>query len=491
MKTTRKLDYHKHNEAPLFEALKKHIDENIIPFHVPGHKYGKGNPELLEFMGKNTLAMDVNAMRDLDDLCNPISVIKEAQALTADAFGADQAFFLTNGTTAGIHAMMLSTIAPGETIILPRNCHKSAYTGLILSGAIPAYASVSMNKELGITTCLSIKAVEEAIKKAPQALAIMVINPSYYGFTSDLKSIVNIAHENNTTVIVDEAHGCHMGFHPEFPMTAMESGADLSASSTHKTGGSLTQSSYLLSRGHRVGLDLLTESIDLIRTTSSSYLLMASLDLARKQLAIKGEKKLDAVIGLAREARKEINEIEGLYAFGKDLIEESTGIYAFDETKLGVCVRKLGMSGFDLDKMLRNKYDIQLELEDMNNILALISIGDDERSVRHLVEALKDIALNTNIKDFTDTLSPPDFPTVVISPRDAFYSPKRFVNLKDAAKEICGEMVMAYPPGIPLLCPGEKVNQDTIDYIASLKEKNCQFQGPVDPKVEKIRVLGD
>ena len=491
MKKVREFDKVRHSRAPLFEALKKHIEEKIIPFHVPGHKHGHGIPELLDFMGENALAMDVNAMRDLDDLGNPISVIEEAHKLTADAFGADHAYFLVNGTTSGIHTMMLSAVTSGETIILPRNSHKSVYTGIIISGAVPFYSDISFDKKLGIATALSYEKAEEAIKKVPHAQAIILMNPSYYGFASDLKKIVKLAHEHDMIVLVDEAHGCHLDFHEEFPISAMEAGADISALSAHKTGGALTQSSYLLMQGKRVSRDILVESMNFLMTTSASYLLMASLDLARKQLVLKGRSILAETLYLAREARRRINEIEGLYAFGKELSRDGKDIYAFDDTKLGIYVRELGMSGFEMEMKLRNEFRIQVEFADFNNILALVTIGDKPSNIDALVDALKKIASNSKIQHTKEALIPPEFPPVIVSPRDATYSSKKFVDIQDANKEISGEMVMIYPPGIPLICPGEKITQDIIEYIKILKSQNCLFHGMADPHLNKIRVLGN
>ena len=477
------------NRAPLFQAMKDHINKNIIPFHVPGHKYGYGLEEFKEFVGENVLKMDVNAMEDLDDACNPIGVISEAEQLLAEAYGAEAAYFLINGTSAGVQAMILSTCSPGEQIILPRNAHKSTLGGIILSGAIPIYLQPEINEDLGIAMGISVETFKKAIKENSHAKAVFVINPTYYGVASDLKSITRIAHRNGMSVLVDEAHGAHMSFHDDFPLTAMEVGADMSAASMHKTGGSMTQTSALLVRGDIVDPKVVKQVLNLTYTTSASYVLMCSIDVARKQMATKGSEMLENVLKLARWAREEINKIEGLYAPGKELVG-TPGFHDFDETKLTVHVRRLGLTGYEVEDMLRRDYNIQVEFSDMFNIFAIISLGDKKEYLETLVNALKDISNKTGVNEFKKTITIPFNPQLIVSPRDAFYSPKKSVRLEDCVGEICGEMIMAYPPGIPVVCMGEKISRDIVDYVKFLKQEKCLLQGTVDPYVDHVMVLG-
>jgi arginine decarboxylase len=477
------------NRTPLFSAVKKYIDDKVIQFHVPGHKQGKGIPELLEYIGEHALQMDVNGMQDLDYVNNPTGVILEAENLLADAFGAQNAFFLVNGTTSGVQAMIMSVCEPGEKIIIPRNAHKSTVGGIILSGAIPVYVQPEINEELGIPMGVSVENIKKAILENPHAKAVFLINPTYYGAVSDLKSIVRIAHASNMVVLVDEAHGAHMSFHDDFPLTAMEVGADMSAVSIHKTAGSLTQSSALLLRNKIIKPERVKQVLNLSYTSSASYLLMCSLDIARKQLATRGNEMLQNALELARQARMEINNIKGMYAFGKGLIG-SPGCNDFDETKLGINIRGLGLTGCQMENKLRKEHNIQIELSDIYNILAIISIGDRKEDLDALVLALKNIstkAENTELKNNTQI---PYKTEMIVSPRDAFYSPKRAVRIEDACGEIAGEMIMAYPPGIPVICLGERITKDIIDYIKILKEERCQLQGTSDPYVNYIKVLG-
>ncbi|SCX79029.1 aminotransferase class I/II-fold pyridoxal phosphate-dependent enzyme [Alkaliphilus peptidifermentans] len=478
------------NQTPLFTALKNYHERKVIPFDVPGHKHGKGLKEFTDFVGSTVMEIDVNAMKCLDNICNPIGVIKEAEELAAYAFGADHGFFLVNGTTSGVQAMIMSACQPGDKIILPRNAHKSAIAGIILSGAIPIYIQPEVNESLGIAMGVSVESIESTIGRHPDAKAIFIINPTYYGATSNIKEIVRIAHRNAMAVLVDEAHGAHIGFHHEFPMSAMELGADMSAVSLHKTGGSLTQSSLLLLREGIIDPFTVKKNLNLMQTTSGSYLLMASLDVARKQLVVDGEELLEEVLKLSREARRQINEIDGLYAFGKELIG-TPGVHDFDESKLSVDVRKLGLTGFEVYDLLRDQYNIQVELADYYNIMAIVSLGDTEEALNALVNALADIAMkhrrNEELKVIHNILKNPD---LIVSPRDAYYSSKRVIKLEDAEGEISGESIMAYPPGIPVVSPGERITKEMIEHILMLKEEETLVQGTEDPYTDYVRVLG-
>ncbi len=476
-------------KTPLFDAVKNYVDNNVIPFHVPGHKKGAGLKELREYIGERALQMDANGMEDLDFANNPTGVIYESEKLMAQAFGAEHAFFLVNGTTAGVQAMIMSAVEPGEKIIIPRNAHKSTIGGIILSGAMPVYLQPEINDRLGVAMGITEESLKKAIKENPHAKAVFIINPTYYGAASDLKSLVRIAHRHEMTVLVDEAHGAHMSFHSDFPLTAMEVGADMSAASIHKTAGSMTQSSVLLLRGNMVAPEKLKQVLNLTYTSSASYLLMCSLDIARKQLATEGSNLLEEALNLARMARDEINKIEGLYAFGKEIVG-TPGCFDFDETKLGINVSGLGYTGYEMEAKLRKEYNIQIELSDMNNILAIVSLGDKEENMATLINALKDIASKTEVIEHAKTVYIPQNPKMIVSPRDAFYSQKKKVPLESSVGEISGEMVMAYPPGIPVICMGERITEEIVDYIKILKEQRCQLQGAADPYIDSIMVLG-
>lgn len=477
------------SRTPLLDAIKAYHLEGVIPFDVPGHKHGKGIPELREFLGETVMQVDVNSMKCLDNLGNPTGVIAESEALLAQAYGAEKAFFLVNGTSAGVQAMIMSVCGPGDKLILPRNAHKSATNGLVMSGAMPVYVQPAFHSELGIALGVDTKSVERAIQENPDAKAVFLINPTYYGSTSDLKAIVNLAHDHNMVVLVDEAHGAHLHFHTELPTSAMEAGADLSAVSLHKTGGSLTQASALIMQGDLIDSKYIRKIINLNQTTSASYLLMTSLDVARKNLAIRGEALIGTVLNHSREARRAINEIDGLYAFGKEL-ECQGGTHAFDETKLVINVRGLGLTGFEVYDKLRDEYGIQMELGDTENVLAIVSLGDCDKSLGSLIEALRSISKkHFGLEKERKAIEKPHELKLEVSPREAFYAHKASIALTDAVGRISGESIMAYPPGIPVVTPGELITEEVVSYLEFLKEAETMLTDMDDTTLETILVL--
>ena len=474
-------------KMPIYEALQRYKEMRIVPFDVPGHKQGRGNPELTQFLGQSCMSIDVNSMKPLDNLCHPVSVIKEAEELAADAFGAKHAFFMIGGTTSAVQAMVMTACKRGDKIIMPRNVHRSAINAMVVCGAIPVYVNPGVNKELGIPLGMSYQDVEAAIKAHPDAKAILVNNPTYYGICSPLEAITKLAHEHGMLVLVDEAHGTHFYFHKDLPASAMSVGADMAAVSMHKTGGSLTQSSFLLIN-NEVSKGYVRQIINLTQTTSGSYLLMSSLDISRKNLALHGQKIFDRVMDLAQYAREEINKIGGYYAYGKELINGDT-IYDFDVTKLSIHTREIGLAGIEVYDLLRDEYDIQIEFGDIGNVLAIISVGDKELNIERLISALSEIK-RLHTKDKTGMLDHEYInPLVEMTPQDAFYAEKHSVPIGQSVGQICSEFVMCYPPGIPILAPGEKITQEILDYITYAKKKGCFLTGTEDIHIERINVV--
>jgi arginine decarboxylase len=474
-------------KVPILEALNDFKKMRIVPFDVPGHKRGKGNSDLTNFLGEKCLTVDVNSMKQLDNLCHPVSVIKEAEELAADAFGAKSAFFMVNGTTSAVQAMILSSCKKGEKIILPRNVHRSVINSLIIGGAIPVYVNPQTNQKLGIALGMSIEDLKKAMVENPDAKAVLVNNPTYYGICSNLKEIVDLAHKNNMLVLVDEAHGTHFYFCENLPISAMAAGADLSSVSMHKSGGSLTQSSFLLA-GENVNSHYLRQIINLTQTTSGSYLLLSSLDISRKNLAINGEEIFEKVRELAQYARDEINQIGDYYAYSSELINGDT-VYDFDVTKLSINTLDIGLAGIEVYDLLRDEYDIQVEFGDIGNILAYISVGDRHRDVERLVGALSEI--RRRFKKSKNGMLDHEYisPKVVLAPQEAFYSEKKSLSLEESVGNICTEFVMCYPPGIPILAPGEEITKEIIEYIVYAKEKGCFLTGTEDMEVNKLNVL--
>ena len=437
--------------APIYEALEKFGKMRVVPFDVPGHKRGRGNPELTRLLGERCVSMDVNSMKPLDNLCHPVSVIREAEMLAAQAFGAAHAFLMVGGTTSAVQSMILTVAKRGEKIILPRNVHRSVMGAMVLCGAVPVYVNPECDHRLGIPLGMSVEAVKKAVEENPDAKAILVNNPTYYGICSDLRSIVEIAHSHGMLCLADEAHGTHFYFSDELPVSAMAAGADMAAVSMHKSGGSLTQSSLLLT-GPAMHEGYVRQIINLTQTTSGSYLLLSSLDISRRNLALRGEEAFKRVAGLARYARKEINLIDGYYAYSKELINGDS-IFDFDETKLSVNTLEVGLAGIEVYDLLRDEYDIQIEFGDLGNILAYLSIGDRPRDIERLVSALAEIQRRF-AKDPAGLMKQEYIdPEVAVSPQEAFYADKESLPIMETDGRICSEFVMCYPPGIPILAP--------------------------------------
>ena len=459
----------------------------LVPFDVPGHKRGRGNPELTNFLGEDCLSVDVNSMKMLDNLCHPVSVIRDAERLAADAFGAAHAFLMIGGTTSAVQTMVLTALKRGEKLILPRNVHRSVINAMILCGAVPVYVNPEMDKTLGISLGMKVSEVKRAIEENPDAKAIFVNNPTYYGICSNIKEIARLAHEHGMLLLADEAHGTHFYFHDALPMAAMKAGADMAALSMHKSGGSLTQSSLLLT-ADTISEGYVRQIINLTQTPSASYLLMVSLDISRRRLALHGKEIFDKVIGLVEYAREEINAIGDYYAYARELVD-GDAVYDFDITKLSIFTRSLGLAGIEVYDLLRDEYDIQTEFGDIANILAYVSVGDRPKDIERLVAALSEIRRNYK-KNQKNMLEAGDInPSVVCGPQEAFYADSESLPIDETAGRVASEFVMCYPPGIPILAPGELVTPEILRYIHYAKKKGCSMTGPEDMYIERLNVM--
>ena len=479
--------YLEQHRAPLAEALNAQRINRLAHFDVPAHKGGRMNPELPEYFGKLCMELDVNSMKPLDNLGHPVSVIKDAQCLAAALFGADDAFFMVNGTTSAVQTMIWAATNRGDKIILPRNVHRSAINALVVNGAVPVYINPGRDKRLGIPLGMSVADVKKAIAANPDAKAILVNNPTYYGICSNLVEIVKLAHAAGMLVLADEAHGTHFYFHEELPVSAMAAGADMAAASIHKTGGSLTQSSILLTR-KPVNPDYVRQIITLTQSTSANYLLLSSLDLARRYLWKKGRDVYQKTMAFADYARDEINELGGYYAFGPELVNGDTA-FAFDRTKLSVHTRDIGLAGIEVYDHLRDDYGIQIEFGDIGNLLAILSAGDRVMDVERLISALAEVKRlheRSPAGLFDHEYIDPD---VAMTPQDAFYSKKRRVAMEDSVGLVAGEFVMSYPPGIPIVAPGERITRDILEHILFAKEKGCFMTGTEDMNLDFLQVV--
>lgn len=458
--------------TPLFDAMVNLAESRKVSFHTPGHKSGKGiSTRFRKFVGPRIFSIDLTTLDEVDSLQNPTGVIKEAQELAARAAGADRSYFLVNGTTVGNHAMVASSTGPGDKVLIARNCHRSVLTGLIMSGAQPVFFQPAFDRDLKLTLNVPFETAKAAIDANPGARALLLTSPNYYGLCADIERIIPYARDKGLLTFVDEAHGPHLKFNSKLPTCALEAGADLCVQSTHKIVGGMTQASMLHARAGRINVDDVTNTLKLLQTTSPSYILMASLDLARMQMATEGKKLLNRTIKLAEDARAEINKIPGIACFGKDRAKQA-GMADMDVTKLTITVSDLGLSGYHVSQMLNLRFGIQVEMADPFHVLVIVSIGDRQDDLNRLVEALKVISAESGLQGALlplDRVHPPVLDNrFAMTPRDAFYSDSELVDVRDSAGRVSTEIVTVYPPGIPLLVPGEEISRDALDYLQNM-----------------------
>lgn len=462
--------------TPLFDAMVTLAESRKLSFHTPGHKSGKGiTTRFRKFVGPKIFSIDLTTLDEVDSLHKPRGVIKEAQELAARAYGAERSFFLVNGTTGGNHAMILAACNPGDSILVARNAHKSTLAGIIMSDARPIFFCPQIDRDLRLTRNVTFEETRAAIEAHPEARVLFLTSPNYFGICADLERIIPFAHERGLMVLVDEAHGPHLRFHPGLPPSAVELGADLVVQSTHKIIGGMTQASMLHARSGRIDFAMLRNVLRFVQTTSPSYILMASLDLARMQMATEGEKLLEKAIRLAQEARTRINRIPGLNCF----TEKDVG--QFDVTKLTIGVSELGYTGFQVSQILNSAHGIQVEMADPDHVLVIVSIGDRRDDLLRLVEALKEIAQKPAAEPRTasDSTTRLEFDQheALMTPRQAFFADHHYTPLASAADQISSEIVTVYPPGIPVLVPGERITKAIIDYLQRMLKIGATVDG--------------
>lgn len=486
------------DRVPVVEALLAY--SGTVRFHMPGHRGSRfAPPDLVELLGDSAILADVTGVPGLDDLQQPSGILQAAQELAARAFGASYSFFVVNGTTGAVQAMILAALRPGEQLLVPRNIHKSILSGIVLAGAVPVFCMPEYDEYLGIAMGVSLQTVQQKLHSHPATKAVIMVYPTYYGVTTDLMSISSIVHHAGALLLVDEAHGPHFRFHPSFPIPALDCGSDMSAQGIHKVLGSMTQASLLQVKGERVPIWRVTAALRLLQTTSPSYLLLASLDAARKQAFLEGHSMLEKALHLARTLRSEINEIGGFLCFGREILGRP-GVTDLDETKLTVTVKELGITGYQAESYLRAKFNVQAEMSDLFNIVFLVSWANTEEQARQLLSALR--CLRDDAKSISDkrtrtllrrasALALPPEPTIAMSPRNAFFAPSEKVPLEDTVGRICAETVTCYPPGIPILCPGEVISSSAVEYLKMVRVTELRVSGPEDPQLRCLRVVAE
>ncbi|MEK6646523.1 MAG: aminotransferase class I/II-fold pyridoxal phosphate-dependent enzyme [Candidatus Firestonebacteria bacterium] len=483
--------YERQSRTPLYDAVVRYAKKKKVSFHTPGHKHGTGiDKKFREFVGSRIFDIDLTLLEEVDSLHDPRGVIKEAQRLASEAYGSDYSFFLVNGTSCGNHAMILATCMPGDKIVIPRNAHKSVIAGVILSGAEPIYLQPEINKELNIICNITPEQVSKALGENPDAKAVLITSPTYNGIVADIKKIAEIVHSYKKILLVDEAHGPHLKFHPDLPISAIEAGADIIVQSTHKIISGLTQASMLHAR-KTVDILKLKRILQLIQTTSPSYILMSALDVARMQMALYGKNMLSHAIDLANTARIKINQMKLISCFGKEMINQNS-IYGIDSTKLTINVCKTGISAYETSKILNKEYEVQMESADFVNMLAIVTIGNTKKDIKRLISGLTNVEKKCSIssQNMTKNIVWPNFSAqIAMNPRDAAFSMTKKVPFKDAIGAVSAEVVSPYPPGIPILVPGERITREIYDYLYELNNVGARINGQDDKKMQTIKVV--
>lgn len=483
--------------TPLLTALIKSAHKSHAAFYAPGHKQGKGvSKKIQDLMGKQVFIADLPELPELDNLFAPEGAIYEAQQLAAEVFGAEQTWFLVNGSSCGIMAAILATCDVGDKIILPRNIHQSAIAGLVHSGAIPVFINPEYNTQADLAFNVSPMAVQQALKSHPDAKAVMMLHPTYQGVCSNLQMIADIVHQYNIPLLVDEAHGAHFGFHDDLPPSAMSIGADLTVQSTHKVLSAMTQASMLHIQGARICDRKISKALQLLQSTSPSYLLLASLDAAREQMATNGNKLMDQTLSLATLAREQLKQIDHLTIFKPN---RQIGCHHFDPTRLTLNVSALGITGFEADEILHEQLGVTSELPLLQNLSFIISLGNTSADIKKLIQGCISLARlvansSKSVLDSRLTILSSQFATFnskpsLISPRKAYFSSTKTIPIHEAKDLLCGELICPYPPGIPLLIPGEIITSKAIEYLQQIIAAGGTITGCKDSSLKTIEVL--
>ncbi len=489
------------SKTPYFQALLDYVDAGVIPFHTPGHKQGIGmDLAFREFVGDNLCAIDLTPMPGIDDLLQPTESLLEAQQLAAQAYGADRSYFLINGSTSGNQCMMMAAVNPGDRLAVPRNSHKSMLGGLVMSGAEPVYMQPVVDEALHMDHCVTPETVERTLRDHPDVKGVYLVTPTYYGVAADLKAIVRIARAAGKLVLVDEAWGPHFHFHPDLPLSATAAKADLVINSTHKMLSAFSQCAMLHQIGPRVRVDRLEGVLKMFLSTSPNLPMIASLDVARKQMAMDGFELLSRTIGLAQETRKRLNAIDGVYCFGEEM-KGRPGVFDLDPTKVTITVKDLGYTGYEASAILRRRYNVQVELADLFNVVALFTIGTSQEAADRLVQGVAEMAREDRPVDIfspsgilerrlkTGSYKLPKIPPMRMLPREAFLAETEAVRFKQSRGRICAETISPYPPGIPVISPGEEVTDEIIEYLSLEIKAGVRMQGPYDRELKRIRVV--
>lgn len=478
------------HDAPLFDAVYAHAKRKVTSFHTPGHKNGNAiDPLLRKFVGKNLFAMDVTVFPEVDSLHDPTGPIRQAQRLYADLYGSKEVFFLVNGSSSGNQAMLIAACNPGDSVIVSRNAHKSVMSGIILSGVWPIWIQPELDKHFDVFFDSSPQQIDATLKKYPEAKAVFITHPTYHGIATDIKTIAQIVHDHGKLLLVDEAHGSHLKFSSQLPMSALDAGADLVVHSAHKTLAVMSQGSVLHYNTDAIDINRLRSVVSMLQTTSPNYLILATLDLARRQMYQKGEHLVAQMVRNGKYARKKIKTLKRITTFSRNDIRARG--YDLDTTKLSINVTRTGLDGQKVEDILAKQYAVQVDCADIYNLIAIMGVGTQKKDIIALVHALADIEEKYHGPLRNDERDLPSLTTeMFLSPRDVFLSSEaKKVSIRKAAGHISAQTLTPYPPGIPILIPGERISQEICDYLSHLNAKAIRVSGQETKKLTSIKVV--
>jgi arginine/lysine/ornithine decarboxylase len=484
-----------HSRVPVIEALQEFRRRGDAVYGPPGHKQGRGaDPRVVEIVGEGVFASDVLSLNGLDDRRQSQGVLEQAQELMADAVHAEQAFFSTCGSSLSVKTAMISVAGPGEKLLVSRNAHKSVVAGLIISGVQPVWVHPHFDPDRALAHPPEPEDVRRALEENPDAKGMLLITPTDWGTCADIAGVAEVMHKRDLPLIVDEAWGAHLPFHPDLPAWGMDAGADLVVTSVHKMGGAVEQSSVFHLQGERVDPSVLKQREDLLGTTSSSSLVYLTLDGWRRHMVEQGEQLLGAAIARGQRIRDAIERMAGLDLMGREVIGTG-GAFDVDPLVLTLDVRGLGITGYQASEWIRANCHADIGSADACHISARLTHADDEQTERRLVEALGALVENA---DSIEKPPPVNLPAPqglelenVMSPRDAFFGRVEQVPVSDAAGRIAAEMVSPYPPGVPVLAPGERINREALDYLTTGVAAGMLIPDAADPSLKTLRVVAD
>lgn len=493
-----------HRIMPLGDMLQALMQDDHAAFYTPGHKRGQGShAAFAKIVGQSAFQADIPELPELDNLFVPQGAIADAQALAADAFGAERTWFLVNGSTSGVIAAIVATCAPGDKLILPRNVHRSAIVGLIISGAVPVFVTPEYDPTWDLVYSITPQGVAQALAHHPDSRAVLMVYPTYEGVCGDLGAIANLTHHHGLPLLVDEAHGAHFHFHPDLPPSALSLGADLVVQSTHKVLSAFTQAAMVHTQGDRVSSDRLSQALALVQSTSPSNLLLASLDAARQQMALHGKDLMATTLQLASLARTELAQLPKLSVLSHN--RPSPAFMALDPTRLTVNITQLGMTGFKVDHQLSQAHGIICELPALQNITFILSLGNTERDIQRLVSGFRQLVESTQLQRLASSQAslsnalcipptathplPTNHHTSVLTPREAFFASRTTVLVSEAIGCVSAELICPYPPGIPTVIPGEIITDSMVAYLHQILAAGGYITGCADSRLETIMVV--